>query len=120
MCVRGAWPAENPTFDGIDDLRFLSAAPGAAPGNLRLFAVETRPMREGVRGGLTSRTWCDSVKAHMREDASRNRSLTVTIRPQVLAKHDPKLVYVCEIVEHAPAIGMAIGTLRDRLKLESA
>jgi peptidoglycan/xylan/chitin deacetylase (PgdA/CDA1 family) len=116
MCIRGSWPAHNPTFDGVEELKFLSAHPGVYPSNLILFPVETRGMREGVRGGITSRGWCDAIKIHMREGATRDRLVTIVLRPQVLAKHDPKLTYVREILELAPAIGMPLTTLRDRLK----
>ncbi len=113
MCVRGPWPSGNPTFDGIAELRFLSAHPGVHPAHLALYPVETRGMREGVRGGLTARTWCDAIKVHLRESATRNRLVTMVLRPQVLAKHDPRLSYVREILELASAIEMTLTTLRD-------
>ena len=94
----------------------MSAHPGVVPPNLVLFPVETRGMREGVRGGLTTRVWCDAIKAVLREAATRDRHVTVVLRPQVLAKHDPKLTYVREILELAIAIGMPMTTLRERLK----
>ncbi|HSI72551.1 MAG TPA: hypothetical protein VK934_05200 [Fimbriimonas sp.] len=119
MCIRGAWPACAGEFEGIEELRFLSAAPGFTPGHLALFPVDTRTLREGIRAGLTARAWCDAVKAQMRESATRDRLTTVVVRPQVLAKHDPKLIYTREILELATAIGMPMGSLRDRMKSES-
>jgi hypothetical protein len=116
MCVRGAWPANIPAFDYIEDLRFLSAAPGAVPGNLKLFPVETRSLREGIRGGLSARAWAETTKAHIRDVASRNRSVTLAVRPQVLAKHDPKLTVVKEVLDIVSAVGLNMMTCRDLLK----
>ncbi len=116
MCIRGPWPADNPTFDGVEELRFLSAHPGVHPPYLTLFPVETRGMREGVRGGLSTRTWCDAIKLQLREAATRDRLVTTILRPQVLAKHDPRLNYVRELLDLAQAISLPLTTLRDKLK----
>jgi hypothetical protein len=116
LCIKGSWPANAADFEGVREFRFLSAAPGFAPPPLKLFPVDTRTLREGLRGGLTARAWCDAVKAHMREAATRDKPVTVVVRPQVLAKHDPKLIYTREILELAQAIELPMGTLRDYLK----
>jgi hypothetical protein len=110
LCVRGSWPAEGGgAFLG---LRFLSAGPGSVPEGLRLFPVETKPDRDAARSGMTARAWTDGIKTSMRDAASRNRGLTVAVRPQVLARFDPKLSHVRELLEFAQAIGLPVRTLR--------
>jgi len=116
MSIRGSWPAEVMSFDCIEELRFLCAAPGPCPPGLKLLPMEMRGLREGVRAGLSARAWCDSVKGQLREFASRNKSIIVPIRPQVLAKHDPKLALVKEVLDLIPLVGMQIQTCRDLLK----
>jgi hypothetical protein len=115
LAIRGAWPPEATTFKGIEQLQFLSAAPGAIPGRLRLFPVDTRAMREATRAGMSARAWTDVTKVQLREAASRNLGLTVIIRPQVLARFDPQLVHLRELLDFASALDVAVVTLRDRL-----
>jgi hypothetical protein len=112
MSIKGAWPNEL-HFPGAADLRFLSAAPGPTPEGLRLFPVDIRTAREGYRSGFSARGWTDSAKVILREHASRNMPATVVIRPQVMAKFDPKLSHVKEILDIAQAAGMPVRTLRD-------
>ncbi len=116
FCVKGTWPAEVQTFEGVESLKFLSARPGSAPKGVKLFPVEARSVREATRAGLTARTWSDSVKVHLRESASRNHDVTLTVRPQVLAKADPRLTQVQEILDLADAVGLQVKTLRDVMK----
>jgi hypothetical protein len=115
MAVKGAYPANNPLFPSIGDLRFLSAMPGPAPDGLHLFPVETKPLREGLRSGFSARAWCDSVKSFMRDAASRNRSVTVVVRPQVLGKHDPKLTFTKEVLELVGVVDLKMATLREQV-----
>jgi hypothetical protein len=115
LAVRGAWPSEAPDFAGIDTLRFLSAAPGAIPGKLRLFPVESRPMRDLSRSGVSARSWTDMTKSQLRDTASRNVGLTVVVRPQVLARFDPQLVHLRELLDFASALDVPVRTLRERL-----
>jgi hypothetical protein len=110
LCVRGAWPVESAA--GFSGLKFLSAAPGPAPAGLRLFPVETKPDRDAARSGMSARVWTDSIKTAMRDAASRNRGMTVAVRPQVLARFDPKLSHVHELLEFAKAISLPVRTLR--------
>jgi hypothetical protein len=116
LCLRNAWPeSEEPLVD-TTGLRFLSAAPGIAPEGLTLFPVEARPPRDAARAGLTARAWTDATKSLVRDFASRRRDLTVSIRPQVLAKFDAKLAHVKEILDIGIAAGMTLKTLRQVLK----
>jgi hypothetical protein len=114
MSVKNAWPA-NATFEGIEELKFLSAAPGPAPKGLRHFPVELRSAREAARSGINARSWSDAVKANLRDAASRNVGTTITVRPQVLAKFDPRLTYVREVLDLAQAVGLSVKSLREVL-----
>jgi hypothetical protein len=116
MAVAGAYPANVPEFAGLNSLRFLSANLGPRPDNLILFPVETKPMREGIRTGQSVRTWLDSTKSAVRDLASRNRSVTVTVRPQVLGKVDPHLVVLREVLDLAAVADLRMQTLREALK----
>jgi len=112
MCVRAAWPAGIPSPAGMT---FLSAAPGPCPPGLRLFPVETKSDRDAARNGISARAWTDTLKGQIRDAASRNRSLTVCLRPQVLAKYDPKLAHIRELVDLAKAVSLPIRTLRQAM-----
>lgn len=114
MALRGPWPESAPSFQGLETLQFLSAGPGPTPGPT-LFPVETKSDREAVRGGLTARAWTDLTKAQLRQAASRRLSLTLSVRPQVLARFDPRLVHLREILDMARAVDLPIRTLRDAL-----
>lgn len=113
LSVKGAWPAES-NLD-LSGLKFLTALPSNPPEGLTFFPVETRLDRDASRAGLSTRAWTDATKGQIRDAASRNRDLTVVVRPQVLAKYDPKLVHVRELLEIARAVGLPIMTLRQAL-----
>jgi hypothetical protein len=114
MAVRGTWPT-GASFAGIESLKFLSAHPGPTPEHLKLFPVEIRSAREAYRTGTTARAWTDAAKLSLRGMASRNLGSTLVVRPQVLAKFDPKLSHVREILDMAQAADMPVRTLRDLL-----
>ena len=115
LAMRGAWPP-GATFEGLNTLRFITAAAGVPPPGLRLFPVEPKPLRDVFRAGMTVRGWTDSMKTHSRTMASRNMATTVSVRPQVLAKYDPQLVHLREVLEMGSAVGLPVRTLRDQLK----
>lgn len=114
LAMRGDWPESLPGTS-LGDLQFVSAVPGQYPESLRLFPVETRPFREAMRSGLSVRAWTDAVKGQIREAASRRTSLTVVVRPQVLAKYDSRLSHFREIVDLARAVDLPVRTLREQL-----
>jgi hypothetical protein len=114
FCVKGAWSPEFPS-DWSKRFRFLSAQPGPRPGNLRLFPLETKPDREAARASVTARSWSDGLKLQIRDAASRNQGVTVCVRPQVLAKFDPKLAFFREILELSQAVGLPNRTFREML-----
>jgi hypothetical protein len=110
LCVRAAWPGDQTLVP--EGLQFVSASPGPVPTGIKLFPVETKGDREAYRAGMSARAWTDSLKITMRDAASRNRGLTVTVRPQVLAKFDPRLTHIRELLDFSPAIGLPVRTLR--------
>jgi len=116
LSVKGAWPAETPLFAGGESLQFLTANPGPSPAELRFFPVDTRSTREAMRSGLTARAWTDLTKTQVREAASRRLPSILSVRPQVLAKFDPKLGHLKEVLDLASALELPVQTLRDRLR----
>jgi hypothetical protein len=119
FAYRSAWPADQP-FPEAAQLSFLSALTGSVPpANLHLFPVDTKNARDSIRGGSTIKSWFDSVKIQVRENASRRRGVTVVVRPQVFAKHDPHLYYLKELLTLAEAVGLEIRTLRQQLAYEA-
>lgn len=103
-----AWPEVS-----LTGFEFLSAPLGPAP--VRLFPVETRSDREASRAGMTARSWADAIKMKMREASSQQRDITVVVRPQVLAKFDPRLATVRDLTEFALSLDFKIRTLREAL-----
>lgn len=114
MACRTAWDPAHVLPDG-HEMHFLSAPPGPNPVGVRLFAVETRPQREAIRSGQSVRVWADGVKEHSLQAASAKRAVTVVLRPQALAKTDPKLAHARAVLECARESGLAIRTLRDAM-----
>ena len=96
-------------------MSFISAPPGPVPAGLTLFPVEIKSVREVARSGVSARTWVETTKSQLRDAASRNIGLTLPVRPQVLARIDPKLVYLRELLELSSAVGMPVRTLREVL-----
>ncbi len=111
--LREKWPEGVMPFDGMEKLKFISAPNGKVPSQFKLFPVEGRSIRDIARTGVTARTWVDTTKAQVREAASRNIGITFPVRPQVLARLDPKMVYLRELLDLANAVGLPVRTLRD-------
>lgn len=112
LSVKSSWPtdAKPPA-----NLSFLSANAGSPPQGIRLFSVDTKSDRDVARNGISVRVWTETIKAQIRDAASRNGNVTISVRPQVLAKFDPKLTHVREMLEIARAVGLPIKTLRQAL-----
>ncbi len=104
------------SFPGIETMKFISAPAGPYPTGLTLFPVEGKSVREVARTGVSTRTWAEATKTQLREAASRNIGLTLPVRPQVLARLDPKLIHLRELLEMAMAVEMPIRTLREVLE----
>lgn len=120
LSVRGPWPDTAINVDIPESVKFLSAAPGPHPKSLTFFPVETRGDRDTFRGGQSVRGWTDSVKAHLRAVASLNKGATVCLRPQVLARFDPRLTHVREIIDLGAAVGLQVKTLRELVQSPTA
>lgn len=114
FCIRGSWSNDYPE-DWTRGYRFLSANAGPTPASLKLFPLETKPDREAVRTSVGARSWADGLKLQIRDAASRNRGVTLCVRPQVLAKFDSKLSYFREILELSQAVGLPNRTFREML-----
>ncbi len=112
MCLRAPWQGPEVPAVLLETLRFVSAPGASGPKGLVHFPVDTRTDREAIRGGLSAKAWADASKAAIRDAASRNRSLTLVVRPQVLAKFDAKLAHLREVLEIARAVELPHRTLR--------
>lgn len=113
--LKEAWPTGVAFPNELEELQFISSQPGPVPPGLKHFVVETRSARSATRAGLSGRAWSEAVKAQLRECASRNRGITIVVRPQVLARIDPYLNHVKEILDLGVAVGSEPKTLRDVL-----
>lgn len=116
MCLRSPWPGDALPLRLAEVIRFVSAPGAQSLAGVRCFPVETRTDREAIRGGLSARAWTDASKAAVRDAAARDRELTLVVRPQVLAKFDPKLAHLREVLEMARAVDLPYRTLRQALR----
>lgn len=115
FAIRAPWPSTVESFRGIESMRFVSGPPGPIPGGLRLFPVQGKPIREIARTAAGGRAWVELSRSQVRDAASRNADLTLPVRPQVLARLDPKLGYLRELLDLSTAVGLPVHTLRDAL-----
>jgi hypothetical protein len=109
------WPTDVPAahFPGI---KFLSSTGSVFPPEWNHFSIDIREPRSASRSGQTVRAWTDQAKKLLRDSASRNRSATISIRPQSLAKWDPGLTHLKEILDLAMALEMDVLTMRQQLR----
>ena len=114
FAVKGAWPTDLASPSA--DLEFLSAFSGPVPAGTHLFPVNVKGDRDAIRYEWSVRKWTDETKSALRTAGSKNQSLTLPIRPQVLAKFDPKLHHTREIIDFAIALGFNITTLRSEFE----
>ena len=118
LALRTPWPTGVEPFEGMKAMKFVSAPTGPIPGGLRHYPVDSKSIRDIARTGVTAKSWVDTTKAQLREAASRNIDMTLPVRPQVLARLDPKVVHIKELLDLASAVGMPVRTLRDAVKIE--
>jgi len=111
LSVRTQWPENAELPEGM---KFLSST-GQAPEGIHHFPVDTKSDRDAARNGITTHAWTEGLKSAVRDAASRSREVTICVRPQVLAKFDPKLGHIKEVVDLARAVGLPIRTLRQAL-----
>lgn len=114
LAIKTTWPQEGPS-EIPGDFKFLSAQGGVSPRAVRLFTTLPKTDRDSARSGLSADKWTTTVKNELRAASSVNRSTTLTVRPQVLAKLDPHLGHIQEIIRFANAFFLPLGTLRDEL-----
>ncbi len=114
MAIRGAWP-ENEASEIPDSIQFVSTIGGDAPPCKNWFPVVSRTAREAMRAGITTKVWADGIADEIRSSASRNRPFILAVRPQVLAKFDPQLGHIKRLIQLGEAVGLRVGTLRERL-----
>lgn len=112
IALKEGWTEPTSPVPGWDVIRFVSSPEGSIPEGLRHYPVTTRTARDAARSGITARSWTDSVRNQMREAASRGRGVTAVVRPQVLARFDPRLAHVRELLEFALAVDLPVLTLR--------
>jgi hypothetical protein len=112
FAIRSPWTPDWPS-DWVTEFRFCCGPPGPEPAGLHYVAVETRFDREAARSGINARRWADGLRSHVRDAASRNLSVTLGVRPQVLAKIDRNLSHLAEVLDLCQAIGLQNRTLRD-------
>lgn len=108
--IREAWTA-NEAPAGIE---FFSGTESAS--RVRLFPVSGRSLHEAVRGGQTLRAWLDREVASLVLD--RPQGNTVVVSPQVLARVDPRLAGLEELIERAFNADLPLRTLR-QISLQS-
>lgn len=103
-----AWPGEP--------FQFLCSPGKRCPKPIKHIPVESKPLREATRGGISLRDWADSSRSLIWDAAARRLGLTLVVRPQVLAKHDPKATVLRELIDLGRAVGLDIVTCRDLVK----
>lgn len=111
FACKTTWQA-GASFSGLERMQFISANPGPKPEGIPFFPVDLRTPKEAMRAGLSVKSWSDAVKLQIRETVSRHKGVTLVVRPQVLGRYDPKLVFLQEVLDLAAAVGAKPRTLR--------
>lgn len=106
------WAIRDPWPEGLEvpvGVEFFSGPPDAeAPG--RLFPVAGPSLHETIRAGRNLRAWIDASLPPLLTEGG-----TIVVSPQVLARVDPRLTGLEEILQAAKAAGVALRTLRELL-----
>lgn len=102
--IRSPWPSGQAAPEGV---AFFSGPPHADPPG-RLFPTVAQSLHEAVRSGNGLRDWLDDILPPLREQGG-----TVVVSPQVLARVDPRLVGLEEILGAARTAGLPMRTLRE-------
>lgn len=104
--LRRAWPEGAALPQGI---QFLSGpAEGMPP--VRLFPTTGRSLHDAVRQGTSLRAWLDTTTKGLQGEA------TIVLSPQVLARVDPRLEGLNELLTTARKRGLPLRTLREALE----
>lgn len=105
--IRGVWPDGVPAPEGVE---FFSGPADADPPG-RLFPAMGRSLHEAVRAGLGFRSWLDSTFPDVLREGG-----TLVVAPQVLARVDPRLDGLTQLLREARAAGLPMRTLREALR----
>ena len=105
--IRGTWPQGLPAPARVE---FFSGPPDSSPPG-RLFPLSGRSLHEAVRAGGGLRSWLDETVSLF----DRPGEVTVAVSPQVLARVDPRLGGLEELLAAARAAGLPMRTLREAL-----
>ena len=113
--VREVWPPGLPVPSGLE---FVSGPPGGeAP--VRTFPADGKSLHDAIRAGDSLRTWLDGIVS----SSTRTEGTTAVLSPQVLARVDPRLTGLSELLAQAREKGVPVRTLReetDRRPIPSA
>lgn len=105
--LRAPWPADVGPPPGIE---FYSGPADAAPPG-RLLPTLGKSLHETVRGGGSLRAWLDAAANAF--GAVGDDGATVVVSPQVLARVDPRLTGLEELLKKAREGGLPMRTLRE-------
>ncbi len=103
--IRSPWPKELEA----PEVSFFSGPPDSAPPG-RLFPVLGKGLHETVRSGGGLRSWLDATAREFEKD---HEGATVVVSPQVLARVDPRLGGLEELMATARTAGLPMRTLRE-------
>lgn len=113
FALRNPWPPEAVLPEMAAGCLFVTGPGTEGPAGIPFFPVNYRTEREAIRSGQSVRVWTDSVRQMMRDRASLGQNVVIAIRPQVMAKADPQLRVVREVMDLAKVIGLSQKTLRE-------
>ena len=102
--VRSKWPEGLAAPPGV---RFFSGPADASPPGT-LYPTVGRTLHDAVRAGSGLRSWLDATLPELERDGG-----TVVLSPQVLARVDPRLAGLEEIVRAMAEAGVVPRTLRE-------
>lgn len=113
FALRQPWPADVSPDVIPSNIKFVSGPSEMQLPGVRFFPVETRAERDALRAGQNMKAWTETVKLNLRESETVRKGVTFVVRPQVLAKIDPRLSAIREIMEFALSLGFPQRTLRE-------
>lgn len=108
--IREPWPSALGSPEGVG---FVSGPPETDP-PVRLFPTWGKSLHEFVRGGGTLRKWLEGVLLGASEAGSEG--LTAVVSPQVLARVDPRLAGLEDLMRAVRETGLPMRTLREALR----
>jgi|GEM_PF-673576 hypothetical protein len=110
LAVKHLWPPDAPV-EPFSAYRFISVTAPAPPFLGQAFQVDPLPLREAVRSGQSYRSWVEKAQQVLLA-ASADATVTLAVRPQLLARLDPKLEALDPLTHLAWERGHQVVTLR--------